>query len=197
MMLCTGMASIGTLRRAMERLGGLETVLMVGGPSHLVLHETIRVRYWQAVGQEFRLPLGSASPTVSFPATLAAVSMGASVVERPLTLSHSEWGANQALSAEPEELRRLVVGIRALEDARTPPNFSRGGTRFRGLPPRVAGPARPASRSLSRREDILLAPRFPPVHGRTVWGVARNTARSVVREAVHTTRTALTEGNPA
>lgn len=49
--------------------------------------------------------------------TLAAVGMGATVVERHITLSRHQWGSDQKASLEPEELRRLVSEIRVVERA--------------------------------------------------------------------------------
>lgn len=49
--------------------------------------------------------------------TVAAVVMGACVVERHLTLDRSMWGSDQAASIEPPALRRLVRDIRAVEHA--------------------------------------------------------------------------------
>jgi len=50
--------------------------------------------------------------------TLAAVAMGADVIERHITLDRTMWGSDQAASVEPQGLIRLVKEIRDLEKAR-------------------------------------------------------------------------------
>jgi sialic acid synthase SpsE len=49
--------------------------------------------------------------------TLAAVVLGACVVERHITLDRAMWGSDQAASVEPQGLARLVKDIRAVESA--------------------------------------------------------------------------------
>jgi sialic acid synthase SpsE len=49
--------------------------------------------------------------------TLAAVALGASVVERHLTLDRAMWGTDQAASVEPYGMQRLVRDVRVIEAA--------------------------------------------------------------------------------
>lgn len=49
--------------------------------------------------------------------TLAAVAMGATMVERHITLDRASWGTDQAASVEPSGFRRLVKDIRLIESA--------------------------------------------------------------------------------
>jgi sialic acid synthase SpsE len=49
--------------------------------------------------------------------TLAAVAMGAVLVERHITLDRAMWGSDQAASIEPPGLQRLVRDIRVISCA--------------------------------------------------------------------------------
>ena len=72
--------------------------------------KTLKERYNCEVGysgHEFRL-----SPSV------AATYLGASVIERHITLDRSMWGSDQLSSVEPQGLFKLMSGIRELEQAR-------------------------------------------------------------------------------
>ena len=72
--------------------------------------KTLKERYNCEVGysgHEFRL-----SPSV------AATYLGASVIERHITLDRSMWGSDQLSSVEPQGLFKLMSGIRELELAR-------------------------------------------------------------------------------
>jgi N-acetylneuraminate synthase len=49
--------------------------------------------------------------------TFAAVAMGANWIERHITLDKNMWGSDQKSSIEPDELEKLVKGIREIEQA--------------------------------------------------------------------------------
>jgi len=53
--------------------------------------------------------------------TLAAVAMGASWVERHITLDRSMWGSDQSSSVEPAQLCELVKGIKEIEETKQYP----------------------------------------------------------------------------
>ena len=49
--------------------------------------------------------------------TYAAVALGATWIERHVTLDRSMWGSDQSSSIEPDGLIKLVKGIRSIEKA--------------------------------------------------------------------------------
>ena len=49
--------------------------------------------------------------------SVAAVAMGAKIIERHITLDRTMWGSDQAASVEPEGLKKLVRDIRVVESA--------------------------------------------------------------------------------
>merc|ERR1711918_255055 len=53
--------------------------------------------------------------------TFAAVTMGATWIERHITLDRSMWGRDQSSSVEPPELYKLVAGVREIEKAKQYP----------------------------------------------------------------------------
>ena len=63
-------------------------------------------------------PIGYSGHEVGLWTTLAAVAMGACIVERHLTLDRSSYGSDQAASLEPMAFAKLVQEIRDLERAR-------------------------------------------------------------------------------
>jgi N-acetylneuraminate synthase len=68
-----------------------------------------------AMLQEF--PIGYSGHEVGLATTIAAVALGASIVERHITLDRTMWGSDQAASVEPTGMWRLVKDIRAVEKA--------------------------------------------------------------------------------
>lgn len=65
----------------------------------------------------YECPIGYSGHETGLQTTLAAVVLGASFVERHITLDRSMWGSDHAASVEPQGLRRLVRDIRIIESA--------------------------------------------------------------------------------
>lgn len=61
------------------------------------------------------LPVGYSGHERGIATTVAAVILGADLVERHITLDRSSWGSDQAASLEPHGFARLVRDIRAVE----------------------------------------------------------------------------------
>lgn len=61
--------------------------------------------------------IGYSGHEVGLATTLAAVALGATYIERHLTLDRSMWGSDQASSIEPNGFKRLVDDIRSIEVA--------------------------------------------------------------------------------
>lgn len=64
------------------------------------------------------IPIGYSGHETGVSTSVMAVALGAVSIERHLTLSHSDWGSDQAASLDPEGFRRLVIEIRRWEIAR-------------------------------------------------------------------------------
>jgi N-acetylneuraminate synthase len=65
----------------------------------------------------FGVRCGYSDHTLGIEISLAAVALGASVIEKHFTTDRSLTGPDHRASLEPEELRRLVAGIRAVEQS--------------------------------------------------------------------------------
>jgi N-acetylneuraminate synthase len=65
--------------------------------------------------ERYRRPVGLSDHTLGPVASLAAVALGADVVEKHFTLSKEAYGPDARFAAEPEELRELVAGVREIE----------------------------------------------------------------------------------
>ncbi len=66
---------------------------------------------------EFGLPVGYSDHTLGYEVALAAVARGATVIEKHFTLDRALPGPDHAASLEPDELRRMIAGIRNIERA--------------------------------------------------------------------------------
>ncbi len=65
----------------------------------------------------FQLPVGYSDHTDGFEVSLAAVALGAGIIEKHLTLDRNAEGPDHAASLEPADFKRMVSAIRNIEAA--------------------------------------------------------------------------------
>jgi N,N'-diacetyllegionaminate synthase len=69
----------------------------------------------RTLSSELGLPVGYSDHTLGTDASIAAVALGARIIEKHFTLSRDQDGPDHKASLEPEELKSLIKSIRALE----------------------------------------------------------------------------------
>lgn len=79
--------------------------------------ELLNLRAIETLHQRYGVPTGYSGHEVGLQASLAAVTLGACILERHITLDRAMWGSDQAASVEPGGLFRLVRDIRVIEAA--------------------------------------------------------------------------------
>ena len=120
--LSTGMATLGEIEAAIDVLG------QAGTPRAeiTVLHCTteyptpmaeVNLRAMQSIHAAFGVAVGYSDHTSSIEVAIAAVAMGASVIEKHFTLDRNLSGPDHRASLEPGELKAMVAGIRNIEVA--------------------------------------------------------------------------------
>ncbi|SQC03115.1 spore coat polysaccharide biosynthesis protein SpsE [Clostridium tetanomorphum] len=65
----------------------------------------------------FKLPIGYSDHTVGIEIPIAAIAMGAQVIEKHFTLHKDMEGPDHKASLNPEELKKMVLSIRNIEKA--------------------------------------------------------------------------------
>jgi N-acetylneuraminate synthase len=116
--LSTGMSSLEQIDRAVEVLGREDLVLMHTTSTYPSVLEELNLSVIPRLQQRYKMPVGYSGHEVGLSPTVAAVVLGASLVERHLTLDRAMWGSDQAASVEPQGMSRLIKDIRAWELAR-------------------------------------------------------------------------------
>lgn len=120
--LSTGMATLGEIEAAIDVLE------QTGTPraNITVLHCTteypapmaeVNLRAMQSIHTAFGVAVGYSDHTPGIEAAIAAVALGARVIEKHFTLDRNLPGPDHKASLEPEELRAMVVAIRNIEVA--------------------------------------------------------------------------------
>src|SRR5439155_24101544 len=115
--LSTGMSTIEQIQHAVEVLDVDDLIILHCTSTYPSKLEELNLRTIQTLQRLFQVPIGYSGHEVGLPTTLAAVALGACVVERHMTLDRAMWGSDQAASVEPPGLKRLVRDIRAIETA--------------------------------------------------------------------------------
>lgn len=120
--LSTGMANIGEIEMAIN-------VLEDSGMSReslTVLHCTtdypapptsLNLRAMQSIAQTFGANVGYSDHSQGTAISIAAVALGASIIEKHITLDSSMSGPDHHASLEPDEFKLMVEGIRTVEKA--------------------------------------------------------------------------------
>lgn len=115
--LSTGMSTMDEIRQAVDILGVDNLVICHTTSSYPCPPEELNLKMIQTLGQNFACPIGYSGHEVGLVTSVIAVGLGASLVERHVTLDRAMWGSDQAASVEPQGIRTLVKYIRVTEKA--------------------------------------------------------------------------------
>ena len=118
--LSTGMSRLGEVENALRVLdaeGNTDIVLLHTVSNYPASPEDVNLRAMQTLAQAFSTPVGYSDHTLGIEVCLAAVALGACVIEKHLTLDRNLPGPDHAASAEPDELAALVRSLRVVEGA--------------------------------------------------------------------------------
>jgi N-acetylneuraminate synthase len=77
----------------------------------------VNLRAMDTLRAAFDLPVGYSDHTLGITVALAAVARGAVMIEKHFTLDRAQPGPDHQASLEPDELRRMIAGIREIEEA--------------------------------------------------------------------------------
>jgi N-acetylneuraminate synthase len=111
----------------------------------------MNLRTIPALASRFDLPVGLSDHTTGISAPVAAVTLGACIIEKHITLSRTQEGPDTAFSLEPQEFKVMVEAVRTAERALGEVHFG-AGTHESG--------SRILRRSLFVVEDIKQGDRF-------------------------------------
>jgi N-acetylneuraminate synthase len=114
-LLSTGMSSVEQINHAVDVLGDEALMLLHCTSAYPSRVEELNLNVIPWLAERYDVPVGYSGHEVGLATTLAAVALGACLVERHLTLDRATWGSDQAASMEPQGLARLVKDIRAIE----------------------------------------------------------------------------------
>lgn len=114
-LLSTGMSTMEEIRHAVSILGEDNLVIFQCTSTYPTEHNEINLRVIEEFRKEFSCPIGYSGHEKGLLPSILAVELGASSVERHITIDRTLWGSDQAASLEPEGLRRMVRDIREVK----------------------------------------------------------------------------------
>lgn len=115
MILSTGMATEQEIEEAVTAArdsGCKKLVLLHCISSYPTLIDQAHLRQIPALAEKFKVPVGLSDHTLGTTASVAAVALGACVIEKHFTLSRADKGPDCEFSLEPQELKRLCQEVK-------------------------------------------------------------------------------------
>jgi N-acetylneuraminate synthase len=120
LIISTGMATVGEIKEAVgvARNGGAADIALLKCTSAYPAEPAeMNLNTIPELARRFGVPVGLSDHTTGIAVPVAAVALGACMIEKHLTLSRSDPGPDSAFSLEPEEFRAMVDAVRVAEKA--------------------------------------------------------------------------------
>jgi len=123
----TGMTSEAEIEAALAAAGGPErTALLHCVSAYPARFADANLRAIPMLAERFQCPVGLSDHTPGTAAAVAAIALGACIIEKHFTLARADGGPDSEFSLEPDELKRLVEDCRNAWDALGDPVLRRG-----------------------------------------------------------------------
>jgi N-acetylneuraminate synthase len=158
----TGMAEVAEIEEALTALrdsGARKIALLKCTSGYPAAPDEMNLRTIPHMVATFGVPVGVSDHSLSTAVAIAAVSLGACIVEKHLTLSRVDGGPDSAFSLEPNEFEALVGAVRTAERAL-------GTVRYGVSPAEEA--SRVFRRSLFVVDDVRAGEAFSAVNVRSI-----------------------------
>lgn len=120
LIMSTGMASLEEIEEAVvasREAGALQIALLKCTSAYPAPPEEMNLKTIPEMARRFHVPVGLSDHTMGVAVPVAAVALGASILEKHLTLSRSTPGPDSAFSLEPHEFKAMVDSVRVAEKA--------------------------------------------------------------------------------
>lgn len=123
----TGMATLAEINEALQaarEAGAKEIALLKCTSAYPADPADMNLRTIPHMAEAFGVPAGLSDHTLGIAVPVAAVALGACIIEKHFTLSRSVPGPDSAFSLEPDEFKAMVEAVRTTEKALGQVNYS-------------------------------------------------------------------------
>jgi N-acetylneuraminate synthase len=115
--LSTGMSTVEQIDHAVDVLGKKDLILLHACSVYPAYYTELNLNAIATLRERYGVPVGYSGHETGLPATVAAVALGACVIERHITLDRAMWGSDQAASLEPNGITKIVSYVRIVEQS--------------------------------------------------------------------------------
>jgi N-acetylneuraminate synthase len=115
--LSSGMSTMDEVRSGVGKINADRVLLAHSTSTYPCAPSELNLRMIETLDAEFDCPIGYSGHEVGLQTTVAARVLGATFVERHITLDRAMWGTDQAASIEPLGLQRLVRDLHIIDEA--------------------------------------------------------------------------------
>jgi len=129
LIMSTGMASAEEIAEAVEaarEAGASQVALLKCTSAYPAPPEEANLLTIPELARRFNCPVGLSDHSMGIAVPVAAVALGACIVEKHLCLRRADGGPDSAFSLEPEEFKAMVDAVRTAEKALGSPQFGPG-----------------------------------------------------------------------
>lgn len=137
LIISTGMATVEEIEEAVQaarNAGATQLALLKCTSAYPAPPEEMNLRTIPHLAEAFRVPVGLSDHTLGIAVPVAAVALGACIVEKHFTLSRSNPGPDSSFSLEPHEFKAMVESIRTCEKALGKVHYGASDQEAKSLP---------------------------------------------------------------
>lgn len=116
----TGMAEMDEIARTIKILkenGSGDITLLQCHTDYPTMMENVNLKAMNTLADTFHVPVGLSDHSIGIEVPIAAVAMGATVIEKHFTLDRNMYGPDHKASIEPQDLQDMIKAIRNIEVA--------------------------------------------------------------------------------
>lgn len=116
----TGVATLGEINEAIQackEVGNEHIIVLKCTSAYPTPMEEVNLLTMPNMAETFGVTVGLSDHTLGSSVAIAAIALGARVVEKHLTLCRADGGVDDAFSMEPKEFKQMVTDIRQVEKA--------------------------------------------------------------------------------
>ncbi|HEY1271922.1 MAG TPA: pseudaminic acid synthase [Terriglobales bacterium] len=120
LIMSTGMATLDEINEAVQaarQAGATQLALLKCTSAYPAPPDEMNLRTIPALAAQFKVPVGLSDHTMDVEVPVAAVALGACIIEKHLTLSRSLKGPDSGFSLEPQEFKAMAQAVRTAERA--------------------------------------------------------------------------------
>jgi pseudaminic acid synthase len=120
LLMSTGMATLEEINEAVQaagQAGARQIALLKCTSAYPASADEMNLRTIPELARRFEVPIGLSDHTLGMEVPIAAVALGACIIEKHLTISRSQKGPDNEFSLEPHEFKTMVNSVRATQSA--------------------------------------------------------------------------------